>query len=71
MMERLAWLLPGGRHTAEEDVTMDDNQKDQWAGVLFVGMLLGLLLGGLGSCSAACCSCGCRGSREHSSAAPQ
>ena len=48
MMERLAWLLPGGRHTAEEDVTMDDNQKDQWAGVLFVGMLaVGLLLGGL------------------------
>ena len=47
MMERLAWLLPGGRHTAEEDVTMDEHQKDQWAGVLFVGMLLGLLLGGL------------------------
>jgi hypothetical protein len=26
---------------------MDEHQKDPWAGVLFVGLLVGLLLGGL------------------------
>jgi hypothetical protein len=26
---------------------MDDHQKDMWAGVVFAGMLLTLLLGGL------------------------
>jgi hypothetical protein len=26
---------------------MDDNKTDLWAGVLFVGLLVGVLLGGL------------------------
>ena len=39
--------LPGLPPTPEEDATMDDHQKDMWAGVVLVGMILTLLLGGL------------------------